>query len=245
MKLGPGASDVERIRAAYAQRRDAGGMSPSAAYVVDERRSILQRVVIDRFGEDHRSLRVLDVGCGTGGDLAFWRDRGVPADHLAGTELLAGPFAQARANVPEADIRLVDGFDLPWHDGAFDLTWSSMAFSSIAGSTSRRRLFSEMWRVTRAGGIVAIYDFHVRKPTNRNVVALNARRVEQLGQHPWARIRATPLLPILPMVLRMPSWVQGWLLRLLPRTHSVWVWARSPGVGADAGSTVDPLHQGA
>ena len=224
-------TETDRIRAAYARRRDDVRLGPVAEYVVAERRGLIRRLAAAHFGGDLGNLRVCDIGCGAGGDLAAWRDAGVRETGLAGTELLQEPLTAARAALPAADLRLVDGFVLPWEDRTFDLAWASMTFSSIRDAASRRQLFTEMWRVTRPGGLLALYDFRVRKPTNPDVVAMTQRTIGALGEPPFRRVAVTPLLPALPLVLRLPDPVRTGLLRMLPRTHAIWIWVRD-GSGA-------------
>lgn len=222
------ASETDRIRAAYARRHDDVRTGPVADYVVTERRELIQRLAAAHFGDDLGSLRVCDIGCGAGGDLAAWRESGASEAGLAGTELLEEPLTAARAALPAADLRLVDGFILPWEDRLFDLAWASMTFSSIRNAASRRRLFTEMWRVTRPGGMLALYDFRIRKPTNPDVVAMTQRSIGALGPPPTRRVAVTPFLPALPLVLRLPKPMRERLLRILPRTHAIWIWEIPP-----------------
>jgi ubiquinone/menaquinone biosynthesis C-methylase UbiE len=194
---------------------------------VRERRALLQRLADDLSGRDPAQMAVCDVGCGSGSDLAYWRDLGVEEARLAGTELLADRAAAARAALPAADIRLVDSYELPFDSNQFALTTASLVFSLIKSAEDRAQLFREMSRVTEPGGAVAIYDFRVRKPTNREVVALTAPRVRALsGSHPDAVWSAGPFLPLLPLALAMPPPVGTLLLRALPRTHALYAWRR-------------------
>jgi SAM-dependent methyltransferase len=137
---------------------------------------------------------------------------------------LAEPLNEARRLLPDSNLRLVNDFTVPWPDGSFDVTSSSMAMSSILSQSSRRELFVEMLRVTRPGGVVAIYDFHVRKPTNRHVIAMNRKRIAALGMRPIESWRATPFLPLLKYALRLPSALRRPAIALLPRTHTLWIW---------------------
>lgn len=221
----PERSDAEtrRIEAYYATRVERP-MSPTVRFVVDERRSALHRAVERFVDRPLNELRMCDVGCGDGGDLQFWAGRGVPEEHLSGTELLSGPLRIARSRLPAADLRLVDGFELPFGDDAFDVVYASMVFSSVLNPAARRTLFDDMQRAAAPGGIVAIYDFRVRKPTNPHVVPMTRGRIRELGRTPHRMQPLTPLLPVLPTALRTPGWLRRPLLRALPRTHALWVW---------------------
>jgi ubiquinone/menaquinone biosynthesis C-methylase UbiE len=96
-------------------------------------------------------MRVLDVGCGPGG-LADELAARVGADHVAAIDP-APQFAQAcRERHPGADVRVGVAEELPWPDGAFDATLSSLV---VAFMRDPDRGVREMARVTRPGGTVA------------------------------------------------------------------------------------------
>jgi SAM-dependent methyltransferase len=217
-------SETAAISDVYAARRERSDPADVVDFVLAERRSLL-RAAVDRLLPVRRDdLRICDVGCGAGGDLESWARAGVAVTNLAGTELLAEPLNEARRLLPDSNLRLVNDFTVPWPDGSFDVTSSSMAMSSILSQSSRRELFVEMLRVTIPGGVVAIYDFHVRKPTNRHVIAMNRKRIAALGMRPIESWRATPFLPLLKYALRLPSALRRPAIALLPRTHTLWIW---------------------
>lgn len=207
------------------------------SFLVDERHELFMRAVRTFVQRDVPSISICDVGCGRGDDLMFWRDAGVPTAALAGTEAAAASAQEATANVPGADVRLVDSFELPFEDGRFLVTTASLVLSTILDPGLRRLLFQEMVRVTAPGGAVLVYDFRVRKPTNRNVAAMDRRRATLLGGPPDASWRAAPFLPALPAVLRMPERLRRMAMAMLPRTHVLYAWRR----GSAAARAVDTV----
>lgn len=199
--------------------------SPGRDYLVRERTAMFHAIVAG-LRRSYKSLAICDVGCSTGDELVAWRDLGVPASRLAGTELVPSRAEIARERLPEADIRVVEGFDLPFASGSFDVCTAALVLSTIAGPAQRRRLLTEMLRITRPGGLVVIYDFVIRKPWNRNVVAVATRDLASVLGRPIEVQRAAPFLPFLTAVLRLPDWIARRLIRILPRTHRIWVWSR-------------------
>jgi ubiquinone/menaquinone biosynthesis C-methylase UbiE len=169
---------------------------------------------------------LLDIGCGTGTDLLFWTAQGVHEADLAGTELVNARASIASDALPRASIVTVEGFDLPFDDSRFSATTASLVLSSIPDAHDRRLLFSEMLRVTKPGGVVAIYDFRIRKPSNRFVVAMTAREAARLGGSPDERWAAGPLMPAADLALRLPPVISKWVIAALPRTHVMYVWRR-------------------
>jgi SAM-dependent methyltransferase len=218
------AAERERIRQFYGSRRNRRWSG--AAYVVEERQAMLRRAAVEVAGIALDTARFLDVGCGTGGDLAFWHEQGVGMDRLFGTEIVPERAAAAAELLPGATIESVDGFTLPFDDGAFELASASMVLSSIVDDGARAHLFGEMLRVTSAGRLVAIYDFRVRKPWNPAVVAMNRARVAALGRAPDAVWPAAPFLPVLPAAMRFPPALRNRAVHALPRTHALYLWRR-------------------
>lgn len=221
--------EVGRIRGYFSNAAGSWGRwSAGRTFLVEERQRLLAGAARTYVGLNIAAISVCDVGCGRGDDLAFWRDAGVPVTALAGTEIMAENVSQATAAVPGADVRRVDSFELPFEGAAFVVTTASLVLSTILEPSLRRMLFREMIRVTAPGGVVLVYDFSVRKPTNKNVVALDRRRAAALGGPPDATWRAAPFLPLLPAALRLPAPLRRMALAVLPRTHVLYAWRRVP-----------------
>lgn len=200
--------------------------TPGGRFLAAERFAILSRLGTSIAAPE--DLEICDVGCGAAGDLVSWRDAGVSESRLHGTELVPSRAEAARAALPEADIHLVDGFNVPLASASVKFCTASLVLSSIRDGAARRRLLAEMARVTAPGGRVAVYDFRVRKPWNRNVVAISDRMLADAWRRPDVIIKAAPFLPILELALRLPRAVGRPLIALLPRTHRVWSWTVSP-----------------
>jgi SAM-dependent methyltransferase len=96
--------------------------------------------------------RVLDVGCGTGNlTIAL----GVAKAHATGVDLSAPyvEFARRRASGPGLAFDVGDALNLPYPDGKFDRSLSMLAVDVLPDP---KRGLSEMRRVTRPGGVVAV-----------------------------------------------------------------------------------------
>jgi len=96
-------------------------------------------------------MRVLDVGCGPGG-LTMELVARVGGGSVAAIDP-SPPFVRAcRGRNPGADVREGVAEALPFDDGTFDATVSSLVVGFLSDGEAA---FREMARVTRAGGVVA------------------------------------------------------------------------------------------
>ncbi|MGZ8481001.1 MAG: class I SAM-dependent methyltransferase [Candidatus Limnocylindria bacterium] len=217
----PTTGEAHRIREYFGEAswRPSGGRD----MLVAERRALVEQLVRATLPPLAR-LTVCDVGCGRGADLERWRSLGVAEDRLFGTELVKERAEAARGALPRASIATVDGFEVPFADGSFDLVTATLVVSTILDPAGRQKLLAEMRRVTRDAGMLAIYDFRVRKPWNRNVVAMSRSELAPTLGPPDSEFRLGPLLPLLDPALKLPAGLRGPTIHVLPRTHRLWVW---------------------
>jgi SAM-dependent methyltransferase len=138
----------------------------------ERRRSLL-------LGDVRRGERVLDLGCGTGRFVAALRDAGADA---VGVELAETALRRARANVPGADLRLVepDG-SLPLEHGSVDLVWCSEVLEHVADT---EHVLLEVRRVLRPGGrLLVTVPFHGRVKAALIGLLRFDQHFDPLGQH--------------------------------------------------------------
>ncbi len=223
-------AETERIRAVYATRdkRRARHHAIVEAYrwINEERLERTRALVADAFRG--APPRILDVGCGSGFDLAYWLKSGWPPESLAGVDLVQERVAEAQSRCPGVDVRVTSGTTLPFQDGSFHVATAVTVFSSILDEPARRALFAEIIRVVRPGGMVLVYDFVVRKPGNRDVIPMDLRQLRALGGPPSASIRLTPLLHLVALGTVFGRLGAAVAMRLAPRTHRLTCW-RVPG----------------
>ncbi len=92
---------------------------------------------------------LLDLGCGAGRDLAYFRNRGY---RVVGLDRSAGLLAQAAAYVPGVPLTLGDARTLPFRSGAFDGVWACASLLHLPREALPTAL-AEVRRVLRGGGV--------------------------------------------------------------------------------------------
>jgi SAM-dependent methyltransferase len=96
------------------------------------------------------SHRILDVGCGTGLASRPLIDNGF---RVTGVDVSEPMLERARASLPDATWIAGSAEALPFDDGSFDAVISAQALHHADRAAALR----EIVRVTRSGGIVAIW----------------------------------------------------------------------------------------
>jgi SAM-dependent methyltransferase len=134
-------------------------------FFTERKVSHLLRLARTRLGPPS-SLRVADIGCGVGlsdGRLA-------PAvGELHGVDMARGALEAAARNNPRVHYHHFDGERLPFEDGALDLAFAINVFHHVP-LQDRSRLLTEMARIVRPGGLVAIYEHNPLNPLTRLAV---------------------------------------------------------------------------
>jgi SAM-dependent methyltransferase len=125
----------------------------------------LLKTVERRLGETTK-VRVLDVGCGTGVTDAYLVGR---VGALDGADISTGLLDAAAAANPLARYHWFDGAALPFEAGAFDVSFAICVLHHVEPG-ARAALVGEMRRVTRSGGLVAIYEHNPLNPLTRIAV---------------------------------------------------------------------------
>ena len=105
--------------------------------------------LLDRLGE-LAGTTVLDIGSGTGAHLRAFRDHF--GCRVAGIDPSPGMLAEARAKLPDADLRTARAEELPFADATFERALMMLVVHHL----DRRRAFGEARRVLARGGRLVV-----------------------------------------------------------------------------------------
>jgi SAM-dependent methyltransferase len=189
------------------------------------RTRVLSRMLAHTLGTDLGSVRILDVGCGTGGFLRQLIDWGATPANLTGTELQQDRLDLARPR---------SASEVNWHCGSLsalpaastDLVSAQTVISSILDPEMRQHLAADMWRVLKPGGWCLVFDFRYNNPRNPHVRKVT--RAELDGYWPGHRQQYQTLLlapPVGRALAALPALVTEMLAGLAPplRSHFIYM----------------------
>lgn len=198
--MGDSDPEAEAVLRRYAQRAGDGryvAQLPEVYLAMQERQRAMLRLWRGELGlEDLGTVKLVEVGCGTGANLLEFLRLGFQPKNLTGIELLPERVARAREVLPAA---------LAVHEGdatravvapqSTDVVFQSLVFSSLLDDDFQAELARKMWSWIRPGGGVLWYDFIYDNPANADVRGVPVRRVRQLFPEAHAVIRRITLAP--------------------------------------------------
>lgn len=189
--------EARRIREAYGRRLTTyDPVEPWVLYTRQERERALARWMRDDLPAPASELRLLELGCGAGANLADFIRLGLAPDNLWGIDLLEDRIRQARARLPDAvHLAVGDAGIAGDRERVFHVVFQSMMCSSILDDFVLDRVTRRMWELTQPGGGVLWYDFCYDNPRNPDVRGLPLSRVRALFPAPVAWSRRVTLAP--------------------------------------------------
>jgi malonyl-CoA O-methyltransferase len=130
----------------------------SSTYDADRNltRDLGATILKDNFGK-HRFGSILEIGCGTGGNISFFA--GI-ADHVHGLDFSEGMLEKARKNVRSDNITLTVGdLTAAWSVGerTVDLVVCNLVLEHVE---NLQQIFSEAFRVLKDEGVFFVCELH-------------------------------------------------------------------------------------
>lgn len=191
--------------------------NPGNRAILQERtRWLLRMLNAARFSLTHS--KILDLGCGSGAELARLVDLGATPNNVHGADLLPSRIGEARQRYPQLRFDLVGEGTLPYPDCNFDLVFMFTLLSSVAEAPIRRNIAGQALRVLKPGGAIVCYDMRLKNPWNPNVWPVTRRQLPQIFAGGVIEISRT--LTLLPPLARRAAWAYA-MLAAIPwlRSH--------------------------
>jgi len=104
--------------------------------------------------------RIVDVACGTGDMMEFWRDRaeksGIALGEIVGVDPSNGMVDVARKKYPKFNYHIAKATEIPIEDNSADILSITYGIRNVV---ERREALEEFNRVLRKDGLVVILEF--------------------------------------------------------------------------------------
>lgn len=229
--------EPQAVAERYARRTDSERytmLNPDVWQTLQERQRAMLRLFARLGWRDLSQRRVLEVGCGTGGNLLELLRLGFAPRNLAGIELLPERYAQAMQTLPASVILMQgDALSAKLPDESEDIVLQSTVFSSLLDGPFQWKLAQAMWRWVRPGGGVLWYDFTVNNPRNPDVRGVPVARIRELFPHGRITCRRVTLAPPLARAVCRVHPALYAVFNTIPllRTH-VLAWIEKPQTAA-------------
>ena len=193
--------------------------------MVQERERLLSAIFRRNNIRSLAGLKIFEAGCSTGYHLRLMVQWGAEPECQAGIDLDSEAVSYARAHGPGMRIHHGSADSIPESSASFDLSLAFTLFSSVPGEQISARIASELFRITRPGGLILVHDMRRRNPRNPAVHPIDADDIRRW--FPSCPVRAhtcTLAPPIARYVGRWAPWLYGPLTVLpLLRTHALYV----------------------
>ena len=191
-------NEVHRIRSAYAERgrtHKSNAGNPGRKRLLRDRNDALERILAERFRHPLSQCRVLDVGCGEGGLLGWFHERGAKPENLYGIDLLPDRIRRAREAFPAFTFLEGNAEGLAFPNNGFDLVSVFTVFSSILDVAMARSVARSIERVLTSCGAIVWYDMRYPNPWNPAIRAMTKPRVRELFPSFELQLEPSSLLP--------------------------------------------------
>jgi len=104
--------------------------------------------------------KIVDVACGTGDMMDFWRDRGekaaVTVSEIVGVDPSVGMVDVARQKYPKFNYHISKATEIPIEDGGADIISITYGIRNVV---ERKEALDEFNRVLKQDGLVVILEF--------------------------------------------------------------------------------------
>jgi SAM-dependent methyltransferase len=123
---------------------------------------------------------ILDLGCGTGGNLTWLRRYGAAAT-VGGLDVVEQALRFCRSD-QDADVVLASATHLPYADGCCDIATSFDVLVQLPQDGDDQRALAEMYRVLRPGGVAFVRGAAYEWMKSAHDQALHTHRRYSLGR---------------------------------------------------------------
>lgn len=192
-------------------------------FIIQQREKAILNLLNEYGYNPLANAKILDVGCGSGGELRNFIQYGADPANLYGIDLIPERVQVANKLSPNLHIAEGSATALPFEDNSFDIVSQFTVFTSILDTEIKKKAAAEMLRVLKPNGIILWYDFRYLNPRNKHANPIKANEIKALFPDCNYDIRSITLIPPIARRLAPISWLLCYLLEKIPfmRSHYI------------------------
>jgi SAM-dependent methyltransferase len=196
--------------------------------ILQERERALSGVLRKAGFRNLEGVKLFDAGCGTGYSLRQFVQWGAHPKDLAGIDIDNTRIEYARSHAPAIRVHGGSAESIPEPDKSFDVCFAARLFSSLHNEDAAERIALEMFRITRPGGLIVVYDIRRKQPGNPAIQSVDADDIRRWFPKCRAKTRHLTLPSTLAGILGRIGPAAYGTVGLVPpvRTHSLHVMRR-------------------
>ena len=196
--------------------------------MVQERERLLSKLFEQQDIRDLDGVKTFEAGCSTGYNLRLMVQWGARPEHQAGQDVDESAVAYCKTHAPEIRVHVGSATAIPEPEETFDLALAFTLLSSVPDEDIAHGIARELFRITRPGGLILIYDLRRDNPRNPSVHKLADDDIRRWFPSCPLKVHHLTLAP--PIARHVGRWVPalyGPLAAIPPlRTHAMWVLRR-------------------
>lgn len=150
--------EIDAVRERYERRKftiEKDRYNPLRASVwqsVHERQRVMLLLFAKLGFKSFHNTKLIEVGCGAGGNLLEFLRFGYQPDNLLGIELLEDSVSKANKVLPSGLVQLGDALSANIPCTSYDIVYQSVVFSSLLDDAFQQALANKMWSWAKPGG---------------------------------------------------------------------------------------------
>lgn len=213
-------AEINRIKKVYEKREktvptDRYSLFNFGNLFIVQRRDLEILNILKTRGKALKDMRILDVGCGAGGELRNFIRYGALPENLYGIDLLPDRIELAKRLSPNINFICDDASNLPYDNESFDIVMQFTVFTSILDNDMKLKIASEMLPVLKPDGIIIWYDYFVDNPKNPDVKGIKKKEIYKLFPNCDIHLKRITLAPPIARLVAPYSYLACYLLEKL------------------------------
>lgn len=215
-------NEVARIKEVYKKRTAIippgrySYFSPGNLFMIQSRECELIRVLKESGAMLLDNKKILDIGCGKGGELRNMVKYGAVPENLHGVDLLPDTIEVARKISPNMDFNCKDASNLDYQDSSFDIVMQFTVFTSILDYVMKQKIAAEMMRLVTPEGFIIWYDYYINNPANADVQGIARKGIYALFPNAQINLKRITLAPPLARIIAPYSTILCKILEKIP-----------------------------